>query len=44
MNINDFDNTITPESRRDELKMELNKEKSYKVRTLNIYRGKNLDK
>jgi hypothetical protein len=31
INVNDFNDTITSKSWRDELKMELNKEKSYKV-------------
>ena len=44
MDINNFDNIITPEPRRDKLKMELNREKSYKVRAPDIYHGKNLDK
>ena len=44
MDINDFDDTIIPEPRRDKLKMELDREKSYKVRAPDIYHGKNLDK
>ena len=44
MDINDFDNTIIPEPRYNKLKMELDREKSYKVRAPDIYRGKNLDK
>ena len=43
MDINDFDNTITPEPWRNKLKMELDREKFYKVRASNIYYGKNLD-
>ena len=44
MDINNFNNTITPESQYNKLKMELDREKSYKVRAPNVYRGKNLDK
>jgi len=44
IDIDDFDNTIIPEPRCDKLKMELDREKSYKVRTPNIYYRKNLDK
>ena len=44
ININDFDNIITLKPWYDELKMELDKEKSYKVRALDIYRKKNLNK
>jgi hypothetical protein len=44
MDINNFDNTIIPESRYNELKMELDREKSYKIRAPDIYYGKNLDK
>ena len=43
MDVDDFDDTIAPEPRRDELKMELDREKSYKVRAPDVYRGKNLD-
>jgi hypothetical protein len=43
MDVNDFDDTIALEPRRDELKMELDREKSYKVRAPDVYRGKNLD-
>lgn len=43
MDVDNFDDTIVPEPRRDKLKMELDREKSYKVRALNVYRGKNLD-
>ena len=44
MDVNDFDNTIVPEPWCNELKMELDREKSYKVRASDIYHGKNLDK
>ena len=44
MDINNFDNTITPEPQRDKLKMEFDREKSYKIRAPDMYRGKNLDK
>jgi hypothetical protein len=44
MDVDNFDDTIAPKPWRDELKMELNKEKSYKVQALDVYRGKNLDK
>lgn len=43
MDVDDFDDTIVPELPRDELKMELDREKSYKVRAPAVYRGKNLD-
>ena len=39
----DFEDTILPEPRREELKMELDREKSYKTRTPDVYRGKSLD-
>ncbi len=40
----DINNTIILELLRNKLKIELNKEKSYKVQALNIYYKKNLDK
>jgi len=44
MDIDNFDNTIVLEPWCDELKMELDREKFYKVRAPDVYRGKNLDK
>ena len=42
--VNNFNNTIIPEPLHNKLKMELNREKSYKVRAPNVYCGKNLNK
>jgi hypothetical protein len=43
MDVDDFDDTIILELWREELKMELDKEKSYKVHAFNVYYRKNLD-
>jgi hypothetical protein len=43
IDVDNFDDTITLKPRHDKLKMELNREKSYKVQALNVYREKNLD-
>ena len=43
IDIDNFNDTIIPESQYNKLKMELDREKSYKVRALDIYRGKNLN-
>ena len=44
IDIDNFNDTIIPESQYNKLKMELDREKSYKVRAPDIYHGKNLDK